>query len=103
MTKRMPTKELHYQWEWHLQSEPQAIWPFFADTNRVNRDTGLFPLEQVDLQDGERLPGGQRRLRYQLPLPFLHLDYEEEPFEWIYPHRYGVVRHFHNRLVASFR
>ncbi|HRQ40848.1 MAG TPA: DUF5939 domain-containing protein [Chloroflexota bacterium] len=99
----MPTKELHYQWEWHLQSEPQAIWPFFADTNRVNRDTGLFPLEQVDLQDGERLPGGQRRLRYQLPLPFLHLDYEEEPFEWIYPHRYGVVRHFHNRLVASFR
>ncbi|MCL4266529.1 MAG: adenylate/guanylate cyclase domain-containing protein [Anaerolineae bacterium] len=99
----MTTKELHYQWEWKLQAEPQAIWPFFADTNRVNRDTGLFPLAQIDRQEGERLPGGQRRLRYHLPVPYLYLDYEEEPFEWIFPHRYGVVRHFHNKLVSTFR
>ncbi|MBE7533509.1 MAG: adenylate/guanylate cyclase domain-containing protein [Chloroflexi bacterium] len=103
MTKRMPTKELYYKWEWNLQAEPQAIWPFFADTNRVNRDTGLFPLAQLDRQKGERLPGGQRRLRYHLPVPYLYLDYEEEPFEWIFPHRYGVVRHFHNKLVSTFR
>jgi class 3 adenylate cyclase len=98
----MTTKELHYQWEWNLQAEPQAIWPFFADTNRVNRDTGLFPLAQRDREDGE-LVAGRRRLRYHLPVPFLHLDYEEEPFEWIFPHRYGVVRHFSNKLVSTFR
>lgn len=98
----MSTKELHYKWEWNLQAEPQAIWPFFADTNRVNRDTGLFPLAQRDREEGERL-AGRRRLRYHLPVPFLHLDYEEEPFEWIFPYRYGVVRHFTNKLVSTFR
>ncbi len=98
----MSTKELHYKWEWNLQAEPQTIWPFFADTNRVNRDTGLFPLAQRDREEGERL-AGRRRLRYHLPVPFLHLDYEEEPFEWIFPHRYGVVRHFSNKLVSTFR
>ena len=33
--------EFHYKWEWRLHSSPERLWPFVADTNRFNRDTGL--------------------------------------------------------------
>ena len=33
--------EFHYEWEWWLRSSPERLWPFVADTNRFNRDTGL--------------------------------------------------------------
>jgi hypothetical protein len=33
--------EFHYKWEWRLRSPPERLWPFVADTNRFNRDTGL--------------------------------------------------------------
>lgn len=99
----MSTNELHYKWEWQLKSDPPAVWSYFADTNRVNRDTGLFPLDQVDRQESQPLGGGRRRLRYRLPVPFYSLHYEEEPFEWIFPYRYGVLRQFQNSPVAVFR
>ena len=89
----MAHQPLYYRREWTLQSNPQAIWPFFADTNRFNRDTGIFPVEELPAEKGNTSPGARRRLRYRLPFS-LTLAYEEEPFEWIYPYRYGVTRHF---------
>jgi class 3 adenylate cyclase len=99
----MSEQELHYHWEWRLQSSPQAMWPLFANTNRVNHDTGLFPIVAVDRLSGERLDNARRRLRYRLPVSFYALDYEEEPFEWVFPYRYGVVRRFKNHFIDSFR
>ncbi len=99
----MVKKELHYRWEWQLQSSPQTMWPFFANTNRVNHDTGLFPVEAIDRLFGQMPGNARRRLRYRLPVSFYHLDYEEEPFEWVFPFRYGVLRRFQNRFVATFR
>jgi hypothetical protein len=80
-------KEFHYRWEWHLKSSPHALWPFFADTNRVNRDTGIFPVEEVPADK----VNARRLIRYRLPVPVI---WEEEPFEWTYPHRYGVFRRY---------
>ncbi len=97
----MTNQSQHYRWEWTLQSSPQAIWPFFADTNRLNRDTGVFPVEELRDGDG-RNQNARHHLRYRLPLP-LTIDYEEEPFEWIYPYRYGVTRHFLRGPIKSMR
>ncbi|WP_420632229.1 adenylate/guanylate cyclase domain-containing protein [Candidatus Leptofilum sp.] len=82
----------YYRWEWQLQSTPEAFWPFFADTNRLNRDTGIFPVAELPPQP-EDIGTGRRRLRFQLPIPF---SWVEEPFEWVAPYRYGVLRHYQN-------
>jgi class 3 adenylate cyclase len=97
----MADQELYFCWEWDLQAAPEAMWPFFADTNRVNQDTGFFPVQErpgtplVGLENG-------RSLRYRLPLG-IPLNFEEQPFEWIYPFRYGVLRYFPQGPVEMFR
>jgi hypothetical protein len=88
--------EFHYRWEWHLRSSPEALWPLVADTNRFNRDAGVPALDL-----GEVRPGGRRLLRLaKLGIP---IEWEEEPFEWIEPHRFSVVRRYTRGPVAEMR
>lgn len=87
----MPFDPVHFRWEWELASEPEAFWPFVVDTDRLNKDSGL-PVVQNLLSKGARLDNARRRLRvtiYGVPL-----DYEEQPFEWVRPVRYGVSRRY---------
>jgi len=35
------TREYAFDWTLDLQSTPEALWPFVADTNRFNHDAGL--------------------------------------------------------------
>jgi class 3 adenylate cyclase len=91
--------EFHYRWEWQLRSSPEALWPFITDTNRFNRDTGL-PVVGPQLTDPAR-PLGTRRLRfYRLGIK---VEFDEEPFEWIRPHRFGVKRHYLSGPVAEMK
>jgi hypothetical protein len=46
--------EFHFDWQWDLQSTPQAVWPFAADTNRFNRDTEEPKVELLDNVKGSR-------------------------------------------------
>lgn len=87
----------YYRWEWQLQSTPDAFWPFFADTNRLNRDTGIFPVQELPPQP-EDLGTGRRRLQFQLPIS---VRWIEEPFEWVAPYRYGVVRTYQTGPLRS--
>ena len=97
----MSDTEKHYQWEWTLKSSPEAIWTFFADTNQLNQDTGVFPVEAME--GGRAHQANARRdLQYQLPIP-LTITFTEEPFEWVYPYRYGVERRFHKGPIDIFR
>ena len=80
--------ELCYRWEWRLRSSPEQLWPYVSDTNRFNRDTGLPTLRD----SGGALPNARRRLSYsRFGVPF---DWDEEPFEWERPHRFGVLRRY---------
>lgn len=97
----MTISEKHYQWEWLLQSTPEAIWPFFADTNRLNQDTGLFPVTEIPRDPDSNQKSG-RDLKYKLPIP-LTVSFTERPFEWVYPYRYAVERHFHRAPIKTFR
>ncbi|MBI2503372.1 MAG: hypothetical protein HYW07_09115, partial [Candidatus Latescibacteria bacterium] len=92
----MPKREFHYRWEWELRSSPEELWPLATDTNRFNRDTGLPPVEERGMGLNAR-----RRLRFR-KLGVV-VEWEEEPFEWVRPHRFGVVRRYSKGPVAQMR
>jgi len=91
--------EYVYRWEWQLRSSPAALWPLVSDTNRFNRDTGV---PAVEVRTPGSPPSNERRLlrlnRFGVPI-----EWEEEPFEWVRPYRFGVVRHYTRGPVAEMR
>jgi class 3 adenylate cyclase len=93
-------REFHYHWEWQLRSSPEALWPLVSDTNRFNRDTGVPNVEQR-LPPRERLANARRRLR--LFRFGVSVEWEEEPFEWVYPYRFGVMRRYTRGPLAEMR
>ncbi len=88
-------KEYHYLWTWDLSSSPEALWPLVSDTNRFNRDTGLPPMQLIGINNGVKL------VKFKVPL--VNIEWEEEPFEWTYPHRFGVLRRYRNGPLAEMR
>ena len=84
----MSFREYHKRWEFDLKSSPERLWPFIADTNRFNRDTGV-PQIEVEPAD-KRLRNARRKIR--LSLYGLPVEWEEQPFEWVKPVRFGVER-----------
>src|SRR5688572_25517775 len=95
----MSYREFHYRWEYRLKSDPERLWSFVADTNRFNRDTGVPSI--VEGQSRQRLRNARRRLR----LSFLGLpvEWEEQPFEWVRPSRFGVTRTYTRGPVAELK
>jgi class 3 adenylate cyclase len=95
----MPYREFHYRWEFDLESSPERLWPLVADTNRFNRDTGVPEVEGVSAK--KRLGNARRRLR----LFFLGMavEWEEQPFEWTRPQRFGVVRRYTKGPITELR
>lgn len=89
-------REFHYRWEWELRSSPAALWPLVADTNRFNRDAGIGALE-------ERGVGTNARRRLRLSVLGIGVEWEEEPFEWVEPHRFSVVRRYLGGPLATMR
>ena len=77
-------KTFHYRWSWRLRSTPEALWPFISDTNQFNRDTGVPAIIH-------RPRGDRSTVRRTLSLKQFGVDvtWEEEPFEWVRPSRFG--------------
>jgi class 3 adenylate cyclase len=97
ISSRVAQRGFHYRWEYDLSASPQALWPLVSDTNRFNRDAGL-PDVTEQRAEGE---GGGRRLRFSKL--GVGVEWEEEPFEWVRPYRFGVVRKYRSGPVASAR
>lgn len=94
----MPYRDFHYRWEYNLKASPEKLWPFVADTNRFNRDAGV-PSLQPGGGKRQRLRNARRRLRFSfLGLP---VEWEEQPFEWIRPFRFGVSRKYSKGPIAA--
>src|SRR5437016_7083840 len=91
-------KEFNYRWEFDLESSPEQLWPLVADTNRFNRDTGVPPVEMV--QDS-KLKNARRHLR--LSAFGIPVEWEEQPFEWVRPHRFGVIRRYSKGPMSELR
>ncbi len=93
----MPFREFHYRWEFSLKSSPEQLWPLISDTNRFNRDTGVPSVEAID-DNRENI---RRRLR--LTTFGIPIEWEEQPFEWVRPERFGVVRRYSKGPIAELR
>jgi adenylate cyclase len=88
-------REFHYRWEYDLKATPEQLWPVVADTNRFNRDAGVPAVEALGSK------GSVRRLRlFKFGIP---VQWEEQPFEWIRPFRFGVVRSYTKGPVSEMR
>src|SRR5205814_71353 len=92
-------KEFNYRWEFDLESSPERLWPLVADTNRFNRDTGVPSVEMLENQDGLR----NARRRLHLSVLGIPVEWEEQPFEWVRPHRFGVVRRYSKGPMKELR
>jgi class 3 adenylate cyclase len=84
----MSFREYHKRWEFDLKSNPERLWPFIADTNRFNRDTGV---PQIEIDSNDKTRRNARR-KVRLTLYGLPVEWEEQPFEWVKPVRFGVER-----------
>jgi len=90
--------EFHYSWQWRLQADPTTLWPLVTDTNHFNHDTSVPAIERYPIT-AEPPPNARRQLRlFRLGVP---VEWEEEPFEWVQPFRFGVVRNYHSGPVAK--
>jgi class 3 adenylate cyclase len=95
----MALRELHYRWTFDLKSSPEELWPFVSDTNRFNRDTGVPSVEPSKTR--QRLRNARQRLR--LSIYGMAVEWEEQPFEWIRPSRFGVARTYSKGPMAELR
>lgn len=95
-TPPMTWKPFKYQWQWQLKSSPAELWPYVADTQRVNQAAHL-PLmiyTEKPLETG----GSQRRGR--LSKFGVSIEWEEHPFEWVREREYSVLRVFKGGPLA---
>lgn len=86
--------EHHYHFTFDLQSSPESIWPLASDTNRFNRDIGLPPMQLLGVENKIR------RVKFKMPI---RVEWDEEPFEWTYPHRFGVMRRYRTGPLKEMR
>ena len=84
-------RPVSYVWKWELEASPIELGPLVADTDRFNRDTGL-PMVTDARAPGEVLGPGRHRL--SMRLAGVPIEWEESPFEWVAPSRFGVVRRY---------
>ena len=86
--------ELRFSFELELESSPDRLWPLVSDTDRFNHDAGVPAVVEEGIG-----PNGRRRLsltRFGVPV-----EWEEEPFEWVRPHRFGVARRYPRGPLVS--
>jgi class 3 adenylate cyclase len=95
----MAYREFQYRWEYELKASPEKLWPFVADTNRFNRDTSV-PAVEVEATR-RRLRNARRRVR--LSIFGMPVEWEEQPFEWVRPVRFGVKRSYSKGPIAEMR
>ena len=88
-------REIHVCWEWPLQSRPSDLWPLVSNTDRFNADSGVPAVEQLD----------QSRYQRHLKLSKLgvNVEWDEEPFEWQRPERFGVRRRYRTGPLAAMQ
>lgn len=92
--------ERYYDIHVDLKSSPAELWPFAADTARFNFDSGLPPVTEIT--DAPDLPPGMKRLQFYM-YGLSKWVWDEEPFEWIFPYRFAVVRHYKQGMLTQMR
>jgi class 3 adenylate cyclase len=87
----------YYDWRWHFDVAPAALWPLISNTNEFNRAARVPPVERIGT------PGRNNRLKMRSGRYAMVLEWEEEPFEWVRPHTFSVTRAYYRGPVAASR
>jgi class 3 adenylate cyclase len=95
----MSYREQKYRWDYALEASPEELWPFISDTNRFNRDTGVPAVKPAGPK--QRLSNARRRLQFSIY--GMSVEWEEQPFEWLRPSRFGVVRKYSKGPMVELR
>lgn len=83
----MPPKTQTYRQVFDLHADLRQLWQLVADTNRLNADMGSAPVDHIpdDTLDNARL-------RFRYSAGGVPSEYIQDPYEWVQPYQYGVVR-----------
>jgi class 3 adenylate cyclase len=92
-------KTIQLSWSWQINALPQEIWPLVTDTNRLFKDLKQPSVVKAHLTqsvDQDLIQLSYNGInRYEV--------WEEEPFEWEYPYRFGVVRHYQSGAYKDLK
>jgi serine/threonine protein kinase/class 3 adenylate cyclase len=91
-------KTLEFEFTWTLTSSAAQLWPFVANTDRLNQAMGLPSAHFSTRVDPER---GVRRFA-ETRIAGQRIAWEEHPFEWIEGRRMSVLRQFTHGPFAWF-
>ncbi|MBI1876688.1 MAG: adenylate/guanylate cyclase domain-containing protein [Chloroflexi bacterium] len=92
----MTWKLFKYQWQWQLKSSPAQLWPYVADTQRVNQ---AAQLPEMNFTEIPLEAGGSRRIGHSSKFG-ISVEWEEYPFEWVREQEYSVLRVFKSGPLA---
>lgn len=90
----------HFYWEFQLRSTPVEMWPYISNTNHLNAYVGQ---PAVDSGPRQRIELGNGRFRLKFKFLGVPIEWVEEPFEWIYPERYGILRYYSKGPMTRMR
>lgn len=93
-------KTFQYRWEWNIKSKPEEIWPLIADTNKFDKDSFL-PVVTNNKDEEKNLRNGRKIVSFK---KFgIKVKWEEEPFDWITPFKFGVLRKYFKGPIAELK
>lgn len=100
-----PARVYDFDWTFELESPPDKLWPFVANTDRVNRAVGVPPVDyHLEVDDAGlnagTLPDVKRFGVFRKA--GVTNAWREFPFEWIEGKRLGVLREYSQGVFEWF-
>ncbi len=84
-----PSGRQGWTFTWDLASSPSALWPYVSNTERLNKAIGVPAVnESVVVTGGDVVRVGNARQAG------FALAWRENPYEWVYERRLGVLREY---------
>ncbi len=80
-----------------MKAAPELVWPFIADTDRMNRRLGLSGVKYTPLDESTRTAA---RVVGETKLGGFNTRYEEQPWEWTWTRGLSVRRDFQGSPIA---
>lgn len=89
----------YFDWSIQLKAKPEQLWPFISDLNILFRLMGLGSVKKTPLS--RSAPKGFIGITNTRLSSYLHWD--QEPYIWEKPFRFGTTRHYKIGLFKKFR
>ncbi len=89
----------YFNWSIQLSATADQLWPFVSDTNTVFRLMGFASVKKTQLS--RSAPKGFLGITNARMSSYLH--WEQEPFIWERPFRFGTNRHYKLGLFKNFK